>query len=143
MKRLRTWRTLSALVVTVAVSGCGNAPPSPPASSAPSSTSPSTSSGSPAPTVADGTPASSAAHWVAAGTLNVARASTHAVALNDGRVLTVGNDNICTPGGSWDASAEVFDPSATAWTVTESLNAPRTDFVAVTMPDGRVLVTAA
>ena len=136
MRHLGTWRTLSALTVAVAVAGCGNVTPSP-SPSASLSPSP-TSFASPVPTlIADGSA------WVAAGALAQGRASTHAVALNDGRVLVVGSDNICTPGGAWDesAAAEVFDPVTGTWSATESLNAPRDGFVAVALDDGRVLVT--
>jgi serpin B len=65
------------------------------------------------------------------------------VLLGDGRVLVVGNDNICTPGGAWDDSvqAELYDPVAGTWAPTGSLNAPRTDFAAVALPDGRALLT--
>ena len=143
MKRPDTWRTLSALVVAIAVAACGTAPPSPPASASPSATLAPTWSASPEPSHA-ATPAPTAARWVPAGALQLARASTHAVALNDGRVLVIGSDNICkAPGGAWDESiaAEVFDPATGTWSATGSLNAPRTDFVAVTLPDGRVLVT--
>jgi serine protease inhibitor len=81
--------------------------------------------------------------WVPAGALAEGRASTHAVALGNGRVLVVGSDNFCTPGAAWDesAAAEVFDPAAGTWSATESLNAPRDGFVAVTLDDGRALVT--
>jgi len=134
MKRLATWRTLSALVVTVAIAGCGTTPPAPTAALTPAP--------SPVP------PGSAAPHvdgsaWVAAGALRLARASTHAARLADGRVLVVGSDNVCTPGGAWDESmaAEVFDPGAGTWNATGSLNAPRDGFVAVTLDDGRVLVT--
>ena len=138
MRQPDTRRTLSALAVAaaVAVAGCGTVTPSPsPSASLNPSPAPSPS---PEPTsVADGSA------WVAAGTLAQGRASTHAVALGDGRVLVVGSDNICTPGGAWDesADAEVFDPAAGSWSATESLNAPRDGFVAVALPDGRVLVT--
>ena len=136
MRHLATWRTLSALTVAAAVAGCGNATPSPSPSS---SLSPSpTSSASPVPTpIADGSA------WVPAGNPAQGRAGTHAVALNDGRVLVVGSDNICTPGGAWEesAAAETFDPATGTWSATESLNAPRDGFVAVALDDGRVLVT--
>lgn len=142
MERPGTWRTLSALVVTIAVAACGTAPPSPPASASPSATSAPTWSASPVPSHR-ATPAPTAARWVPAGALQLARASTHAVALNDGRVLVIGSDNICTPGGAWDASAEVFDPSATAWTVTESLNAPVLTSLRSQCPTGGSLSPAA
>jgi serpin B len=137
MRHLVVWRTLSALTVVVAIAGCGttvtpspSAPTSPPSSASPSAT--------PTPTpVADGSA------WVPAGALAQGRASTHAVALDDGRVLVVGSDNICTPGAAWDesAAAETFDPATGIWSATESLNAPRDGFVAVALDDGRVLVT--
>ena len=46
-------------------------------------------------------------------------------------------------GRAWEesAAAEVFDPAAGTWSATESLNAPRDGFVAVTLDDGRALVT--
>jgi serpin B len=133
MQPVGPWRMLSALVVTVAVAGCGTTvTPSPSASGGPSTPSPSA-----IPSLAPATTA-----WVPAGTLALARASTHAVVLADGRVLVVGTDNICTPGGAWDESveAELLDPATGLWVSTGSLNAPRTDFFAVTLPDGRVLV---
>ena len=134
MERLATWRTLSVLVVTVAIAGCGTTPPAPMTALTPAP--------SPAQT-ASSTPAADGSTWVAAGALQLARASTHAARLDDGRVLVVGSDNVCTPGGAWDESvaAETFDPAAGTWSATGSLNAPRDDFVAITLDDGRVLVT--
>jgi serpin B len=136
MQHPGTWRTLSALAMAVAVAGCGTTvTPSPSVPASP--TVAPTPSASPAPTpVADGSA------WVAAGTLLAGRASTHAVATGDGRVLVVGSDNFCTPGWAWDESsaAEVFDPAAGTWSGAGSLNAPRDGFVAVALLDGRVLV---
>ena len=98
MQQLGISRTLSAVVVAIAVAGCGSITPSP-SPSASLRPSPALSP-SPVPTlVADGSA------WVPAGTLAQGRASTHAVTLSDGRVLVVGSDNICTPGGAWDESA--------------------------------------
>jgi serpin B len=138
MQRYVAWRTLSALAVVIAVAGCGTATPTPTPTLSPTASTSPVPTPSPTPTpVADGSA------WVPAGALLQGRASTHAVALGDGRVLVVGSDNICTPGWAWEESAavEVFDPSAGTWSTTESLNAPRDGFVAVTLPDGRVLVT--
>lgn len=133
MERIGARRALSAMIVTVAVAACGTVPPSPPASAGPSATP------APSPT-STSVPVSG---WVSAGTLQLARASAHAVALADGGVLVVGSDNICTPGGAWDESvaAEVFDPATATWTTTGGLNAPRDGFVAVALLDGQVLVT--
>jgi serpin B len=124
------WRTLSALALAFAVAGCGSVTPPP---TAPPIPSPSPSAAA----IGDGSA------WLAGGALQLARAGTHALTLDDGLVLVVGSDNICTPGGAWEesAAAEVFDPAAGAWSATGSLNAPRDGFVAVTLEDGRVLVT--
>ncbi len=131
MERPATRRMISALVLTIAIAGCGTTPPTPTTALAQS----------PAPT-ASSIPAADGSAWVAVGALQLARASTHAAALDDGRVLVVGSDNVCTPGGAWDesAAAEVFDPAAGTWSATGSLNAPRDGFVAVRLFDGRVLV---
>jgi serpin B len=136
MQRYGAWRTLSALAMIIAVAGCGTGTPTPTFSPTASTSRVPTPSPTPTP-VADGSA------WVPAGALLEGRASTHAVALADGRVLVVGSDNVCTPGAAWDGSvaAEVFDPAAGTWSATESLNAPRDGFVAVTLDDGRALVT--
>jgi serine protease inhibitor len=139
MGRLDPRRTLAALAVSVAVAACGTASPT----TAPGGPTPAPSTTpSPPQTVPPTTPADDGAAWVPAGALQLGRASTHAVLLADGRVLVVGSDNVCTPGGAWDESvaAEVFDPAVGSWAPTGSLNAPRTDFVAVALPDGIALV---
>ena len=80
------------------------------------------------------------AKWVSAGSISAGRASTRVVALSDGRVLIVGDDNICEPGPAWDSSmaAEVW--AAGKWTATGSLNSARDDFTAQPLADGRALV---
>jgi N-acetylneuraminic acid mutarotase len=72
-----------------------------------------------------------------------ARGAFHVVTLLDGRVLAVGNDNDCMPGGAFEESdlAELYDPATGRWSATGSLNKPRDDFAAVRLLDGRVLVT--
>ena len=143
MERLGSWQALASLVVACAVGGCGISPtPSPAGMTTPPTAAPTAApTASPQPSPAS-TPAAEAS-WVAAGTLSIARDQAHAAVLEDGRVLVVGSDNICTPGGAWDESvaAELFDPTTSTWTSTAGLNAPRDDFVAVTLRDGRVLVT--
>lgn len=138
MPRPGTRWVLPTLVVAVAVAACGtsvSALPSP-GSAVPGATQAASPADRPSAAPAAGS-------WVGAGTLELARASAHAVVLDDSSVLVVGNDNICTPGGAWDTSAqaELFDPKKDLWTSTGSLNAPRTDFAAVALGDGSVLVT--
>jgi hypothetical protein len=62
--------------------------------------------------------------------MTVARDAPHAIALADGRVLVVGNDQ----------GAEIGDPSNGAWTAVASLNKPRTNFAMVLLTDGRAMV---
>jgi hypothetical protein len=60
----------------------------------------------------------------------------HAVELGDGRVLVIGNDY-----ETGAPRAALWDPATSAWRTTQSLNNPRSQFVAVPLADGRVLVT--
>ena len=162
--RSDTWRLLAALVAAFAlVAGCqataSPAPtdgrstaaasqparPSQPAQQSPSGQpSPSSSTpGQPSQSARpSGTPSDAGAPWQAAGTMATARISPHAVLLGDGRVLVVGDDGesggVVSPES---ARAELWDPATAAWRTTESLNAPRGDFVAVSTADGRALVT--
>ena len=136
MQRLDPRRTLAALALSMTLAACGTAatpaaPTMPPPPASPLAT-PS----------APETPAADGSAWAPAGAMALARASTHAAVLGDGRVLVVGNDNLCEPGGAWEDSvlAELYDPATGTWAPAGSLNAPRTDFAAVTLPDGRVLV---
>lgn len=125
MKTRRRWAILATAVVGMSVTGCGG-----PSAAASAAVSPTATRG--------------AGSWLPAGQLALARASTYAVPLADGRVLVVGNDNICMPDdGAWQdsARAELYDPAANSWTSTGSLNAPRSDFAAVALPNGSVLVT--
>jgi serpin B len=138
MHRLVRRSTAGVLAVSIALAGCGTAGPtaSPGSTSAPPPATP------PPLETPPSTPAPDTSTWQPAGELALARAGAHAVLLGDGRVLVVGSDNICTPGGAWDESvqAEVLDPATATWTATDSLNAPRTDFAALALPDGRALV---
>ncbi len=136
MQRLDPPRTLAALALSMTLAACGTAatpavPTTPPPPASP-----------PATPAAPETPAADGATWAPAGALALGRASTHVALLGDGRVLVVGNDNLCEPGGAWESSvlAELYDPATGTWAPAGSLNAPRTDFAAVALPDGRVLV---
>jgi WD40 repeat protein len=67
------------------------------------------------------------------GSMSVARGGHTATLLQDGRVLVAG--------GSWDGSAELYDPATGAFGPTGRLNAIRTAGATATLlPDGRVLV---
>ncbi|MBI4916303.1 MAG: right-handed parallel beta-helix repeat-containing protein [Acidobacteria bacterium] len=66
-----------------------------------------------------------------------ARASHSAAPLADGRVLIVGGED---PSGNSLNSAEVWDPSTGAFTVTGSLAAARSAHGAVALSDARVLI---
>jgi hypothetical protein len=72
------------------------------------------------------------------------RTGAQAVELSSGDVLVVGNYNVCTPGWAWPDSvnAEVYDHSTGTWHETGSLNAPRDEFAAEALLDGRAVVTA-
>ncbi len=87
-----------------------------------------------------------AAQWVAAGTMNLGRSSTHAILLSTGDVLVVGEDAACEGegmyGGGKSVFAEVYHPSSNTWTTTGSLNAPRAYFASAALTNGRALVTA-
>ncbi len=86
-------------------------------------------------------PTSEAARWVKAGSLHLARAEFGTVLLTGGKVLVVGDDNFCTPGGAWDSSvqSELWDPAKKRWTRTPDRSTPRTDGVLVALKDGRAI----
>lgn len=69
--------------------------------------------------------------------MNVARSRHFAVVLSDGRVL-VGGGN--TTGGGTTNSAEIYDPSAGTWTVTNPMTSARANATAAVLQDGRVLI---
>jgi N-acetylneuraminic acid mutarotase len=71
----------------------------------------------------------------------LARVDPHAVVLGDGRVLVVSSGRESGSVSVGIPAAEVWDPETNAWQTTRGLNAPRGDFVAVPLADGRALVT--
>lgn len=83
-------------------------------------------------------PASGA--WSTTGTLHVARVSAQSVLLPNGKVLTMGGciSNDCL--SSTTRSAEIYNPSSGTWTVTGSMRTARAEFVAVLLPNQKVLV---
>ena len=78
--------------------------------------------------------------WASTGDLNVGRVSARAVLLSNGTVLATGGCifNDCL--GSTTRSAEIYTPSTGKWTVTGSMLKARAEFVAVLLPNGKVLV---
>jgi N-acetylneuraminic acid mutarotase len=90
-------------------------------------------------------------HWFPTGDLQIAprsvptisgRESQTATPLSDGRVLVAGGDGYLMD-FTTDvifATAELYDPTAGAWTLTGSMNVARSEHAAVQLQDGRVLV---
>jgi hypothetical protein len=72
-----------------------------------------------------------------AAAMNAPRSGHFAVALSDGRVLVGGGT---TSGGGNANSAEIYDPSADSWTLTNPLTTARTGATAALLQDGRVIV---
>ena len=139
----------SGMIVSLSVVGCAAEGPS----SSTASVGPSASTASPLqPRASDSaSPAANPsasplvveATWLPAGDLGLGRSQTHVVRLDDGTVLVVGFDNICSPGAAWDESvaAELGDQLGRVWTEAASLPSPRDRFVLAALQDGRALVT--
>ena len=140
---MRISRVTVLMTVVVLVGACGSSQASstpsfgrsanPSASSAPVSTGSPPATPSPPPTIA---PSPIAARWELAGTFAATLRGTHAVLLGDGRVVVIGSDS-----ESGATRSVVWDPSTGVWRTAEALNKPRSEFVAVPLADGRVLVT--
>lgn len=88
-----------------------------------------------------------AGRWASAGELLgtgdswPGRIRTNAVPFGSDRILVVGADNICTPGGAWDTSPLSEIGNATGrWTAGASLPRPRDYFVLSRLPRGAALV---
>lgn len=73
------------------------------------------------------------------GSMNVARISHTATLLSNGEVLVAGGDN-SSLGGNCPSSAELFNPSTGAWTLTGCMTTARGNHQAVLLPSGEVLV---
>ena len=83
---------------------------------------------------------SASGSWSTTGSMNVARTSARAVLLPNGAVLAMGGCISSDCLGSTTASAEIYNPSTGKWTTTGSMLKGRAEFVAVLLPNGRVLV---
>src|ERR1051325_7686022 len=80
--------------------------------------------------------------WEDTGSLNVGREYHTATLFSDGRVLVAGggtNGPEIYP-NPYTTSAELYDPVTGNWTVTGSLNYPRSLHTATLLPSGKVLV---
>jgi len=81
-------------------------------------------------------------HWTQVRDLNHARRSHTATVLQDGRVLVAGGASTDGLTGEYPvASAEIFDPDTTTWTLTGELGSGRRDHTATLLADGRVVVS--
>ena len=80
--------------------------------------------------------------WSSAGNMATARYAHTATVLGDGSVLVAGGSNRITPCSctTFQATAELFNPTSGAWTTTGSLVTPRLDHTATLLPGGKVLV---
>jgi hypothetical protein len=83
--------------------------------------------------------------WSAAAPMIVSRARHTATLLADGRVLVVGGLSLVVREGglfpSQATDAEIYDPTANRWSVTEPMGQYRYGQTATRLADGRVLVT--
>ncbi len=75
--------------------------------------------------------------WEFTGSLSNAGEQS-ATVLVDGRVLVAGG----LISGVYLTSAELYDPASGTWSITGSLNTPRSGHTATLLSDGRVLVRA-
>jgi hypothetical protein len=161
MERRGTWKTLSTLVLTTVVAGCGGTLPSgsipatPTASSQPSGTpaggvtpaetAAPTDGASSAPTATvkptrtpaapTPTPKPVKAHWDTLGKVaSVPVMDIHAVRLGGGHVLFLAQRDDGRP------YASAWDPSARKVRATAALDTPRSEYVALPLGDGRAIV---
>ncbi len=84
-----------------------------------------------------------AATWTSVAPMNVMRSSHTATLLADGRVLVAGGSTVSASAATGyvnNASAEIYDPVANAWTLTPPMSAGRSHHTATLLPDGKVLV---
>jgi hypothetical protein len=76
------------------------------------------------------------------GSMQDERENAQAVLLPNGKVLIVGGDLGKSYAYGWESldSAEIYDPGTGKFTLTGSMNIPRTQFSATLLPTGKVLV---
>ena len=77
--------------------------------------------------------------WSLTGNLTTPRLRHTATLLPNGKILVTGGYTAHT-GGTYLATAELYDPANGAWTATGSMSTPRSSHTATLLPNGRVLV---
>jgi hypothetical protein len=77
--------------------------------------------------------------WVATGGLRNTRISTGAVRLTSGKVLVAGGTKFRSTDAGFQ-SAEIYDPVAKTWSLTDGMTVGRYNFAAAPLTDGRALV---
>jgi hypothetical protein len=75
------------------------------------------------------------------GSLNTSRAQHTATLLQNGKVLIVGGQNNLSSGNDTTlASSEIYDPVSQTFSLSGSLNTPRSSHTATLLPNGKVLI---
>ncbi len=77
--------------------------------------------------------------WLAVPSMNIPRRGHTAEILSDGRVLVTGGISNA-PSSPPVSSVEIYNPSASAWSLTSSMSTPRAGHAGTLISDGRVLV---
>jgi hypothetical protein len=78
--------------------------------------------------------------WVPTGALVIARTEHQTSALIDGRALATGGESEAFSEWTALASAELYDPVAGSWSLTQSMHEARTHHAQVRLADGRIWV---
>jgi len=78
--------------------------------------------------------------WIPTGSLNTPRSGHTATLLPNGQVLVAGGSNVTGNTFNILNGAELYDPASGTWSVTGSLNTPRSGHTATLLPNGKVLV---
>jgi len=78
--------------------------------------------------------------WTPTGSMSQGRDAHTATLLADGRVLVAGGAISREPSYDWFASAEIYDPNSSLWTMTGSMTYARSNLSATLLQNGKVLV---
>lgn len=77
--------------------------------------------------------------WITTGSLSAPRTAHTATLLQNGKVLVAGGFNVVNNNVNSLATAEIYDPATATWSLTGSLNVPRSSAGAVLLANGKVL----